>query len=86
MVTSVKKSERKKKNTRRNAGNAKLATPPSIQIVFVDPNGTKTNGPSIVLPKKPGRIAAYHNRDQTGDLGNGSGEEGLKSGESGVEW
>jgi hypothetical protein len=69
MVTSVKKSERKKKNTRRNAGNAKLATPPSIQIVFVDPNGTKTNGPLTVLPKKPGRIRklddAVWNQDQT---------------------
>ena|SRR5664280_1341023 len=65
----MKKSERKKKRTRRNGGSAKLAAQPSIQIVFVGQNGKTTNGPLIVTSQEPRRIRklddAAWNEDQT---------------------
>ena len=56
MIRPVKRFERTKKNTRRTDDSAKLATPFSIQIAFVDPNGKSTKGPLIVPPRKPVRI------------------------------
>ena len=53
----------------RNGGSAKLGTPPSIEVVFVDANGTTRNDPLIVTFQKPGRMRklddAAWNQDQT---------------------
>src|SRR5271157_1198533 len=51
----MKKSREKILDVKRSCGSANQATPHSIQIVFVDPNGTTTNGPLMDTPQKQGR-------------------------------
>jgi hypothetical protein len=57
------------KSSKKSGGSAKLASTHSIQIVFVDSNGTKTNGPSIVPTQKTRRPRKLDDgswsRDQT---------------------
>lgn len=65
----MKRSKKKIKDAKWSDDSANLAGPHSFQVVFVDTNGTKTNGPLIEMSQKPERRRklddAAWSRDQT---------------------
>ena len=63
----MKKSEKNKRDAKRDGARAQGATPPNIQVVFVDPNGTTTSGPLIVLPQKSVRRPTFNDAAWTQD-------------------